>query len=92
MTLSEAQTELSTILIAIGEYVQGKRRKRFISMLAGNRNEMEFDSPQQLFDYLVKRRKELEEFIDSLTPATSTLTPTSFTGGKTVPMIFKRNS
>lgn len=94
MTLTEAQTELATIVTAIGEYVSGKRRKRFTSMSAGIRNEVEFDTPEKLFDYLIKRRKELEEFIAALNAtatAANVLTPASFTSGYTVPMIFKRN-
>lgn len=89
MTVAEAEAELATILAAISEYLQGKRRKRFVSVGAGGRIEQEFSDPAQLFDYLTKRRKELENFI-AVNTGTATLTNTSFGLVRTVPMVFRK--
>jgi hypothetical protein len=89
MTLTEAQTELATIVIAIGEYVAGTRRKRFKVMSAGILREHEFSDSETLFKYLTTRRAELEAFISSETVTPETLV-NSFAKNKNIPMVFKR--
>jgi hypothetical protein len=88
MTLTEAQTELNTIIVAIGDYITGRRRKRIKIMSAGVIREHEFSDGDKLFQYLITRRAELEAFIASLQPVIDPIN--SFTQNKNVPLVFKR--
>jgi ribosomal protein S18 len=86
MNLDEAKTELTTIVIAIGEYVSGKRKKRFKVMSNGTLREHDYESPEALFKYLTNRRVELEAFITSMTATSAPV----FVQNKNIPMVFRK--
>jgi hypothetical protein len=90
MNLAEAQTELATIITAIGEYVQGKRRKRIKIMSAGVQREHEFSDSETLFKYLTTRRAELEAFIAGQLATTTDDLASAFIQNRNIPMVFKR--
>ena len=89
MTLSEAQTELATIITAIGEYVAGTRKRRIKLMTAGVQREKEFENPEKMFEYLTARRVELESFIAGFSTDTTTVA-NSFAKNKNIPLVFRR--
>ena len=89
MTLAEAESELVTIKIAIGEYVSGTRRKRFKVMSAGVLREHEFSDSDALFKYLTERRAELEAFIAGSSTDIVTVA-NSFAKNKNIPLVFRR--
>jgi len=89
MNLEEAQTELVTVITAIGEYVSGTRKKRIKFMTAGVQREREFDTPADMFKYLTARRVELESFIASFSTDTTTVA-NSFAKNKNIPLVFRR--